>query len=386
MSRKACSACGTALGAQFLQAGNLNFHQGCFRCGHCAKPLDRAFTQKNGGIYHLECYKQKFKVVCSHCRQTLDDQWMTFEGKKLHPACYQAHYQPHCVHCGGGITGNFHRDESGPWHVYCYERTQLEPCSACAGPLKGKILIDPWGNKAHAVHGNQKTHSCSVCARLVSQKTSQGGTLYGDGRAVCGICGITEVSTPAQIAQIKTDVITKLQTAGFDYIPDYIAVTLADQRLMNQRLGVHKTANSHGYTKTLEKRLNGNLTREHSIFVLFGLPRLVFAGVLAHELLHVWLNDRGLQHWTEKEIEGFCNLGTALIYQQDATPLAQVLLKRMDEDKGPVYGDGYRLMKARLAKLGWPGLITAMQQPPSGVNASVSSGINKLNRFIDKFL
>lgn len=379
---KACSACGGPLGQQYLRAGQLTFHQACFRCADCRQPLDQAFARHQGAIYHASCYKQKLKLVCDHCGQILADQWLTYSGKKLHQACYEAHYREHCVHCARPINAEFHRDESGAWHVGCYERVKLEPCPACGGPLKGKILIDPWGQKAHAVHGSQRTLSCSICARLISQATSHGGVQHGDGRVVCGICRITEISTPDQIAQLKQTVIAQLQAVGFDYIPGYIAVTLADQRRMNQRLGVHAGSNSHGYTQTLEKRLNGQLTREHSIYVLLGLPRLAFMGVLAHELLHVWLNDRGIHHWSEKECEGFCNLGTALIYANDATPLASVLRKRMDDDKGPIYGDGYRLMQARLNKLGWPGLIQAMQQPPSGVK----TGLKKLNAFIDKFI
>lgn len=365
-----------------MRAGNLRLHPQCFRCAHCQQPLQQAFTQHKGAIFHLECYKQKLKLNCAHCRQPLADQWLTFEGKKLHPACYEAHYRESCVHCGRPIKAEYHRDESGAWHVGCYEKIKLEPCSACQGPLKGKIILDPWGNKAHALHGAQKTQICSICARIVSESTSQNGLRYGDGRVVCGICTMTEVSQPAQIEHAKQAVIAQLQAVGFDYIPGYISVSLADQKRMNQRLGVHASANSHGYTKTLEKRLGTQVSREHSVFILFGLPRLVFHGVLAHELLHVWLNDRGLQHWSDKEIEGFCNLGTALVYQNDGTPLAQYLLKRLSEDQNPVYGDGYRLMLARVQKLGWPGLIAEMQKPPSGLNA----GIKKLNSLIDRWI
>ncbi|PKL79431.1 MAG: hypothetical protein CVV27_01905, partial [Candidatus Melainabacteria bacterium HGW-Melainabacteria-1] len=347
-SRQACSACGRALGARFLKAGKLAFHEPCFRCAHCQQVMDQAFTVQQGAIYHLSCYQQKFKLNCAHCARSLGEQWVTFDGKKLYQACYQAHYMPRCVHCGGGIQDRYHADECGHWHVACYEQVKLEPCAACGGPLKGQILLDPWGNRAHARHGSQKTLSCSVCARLVSTKTSQNGMVYGDGRVICGICQITQVAEPAQIQHARQAVLQALSAVGFDYIPDYLAVTLADQRRMNQRLGVHARSNSHGYTKTIEKRHNGELIREHSIYVLFGLPRLAFMGVLAHELLHVWLNDRGLQPGSEQVVEGFCNLGTALIYQNDASPLAQVLLQRMADDPDPVYGQGYRLMRTRL--------------------------------------
>ena len=370
-----CSRCRKPFTQTFYQAEKLRFHPSCFTCDHCLKQLGERFQLAEGQIFHAACYRQKYKLVCGHCQQLLGETWVTQEGKKYHQHCYDAHYQIYCDQCGGALTTTYSRDDSGNYHTACFETYKLPPCDACGLPLKGKYLLHIWGHKAHREHPQ-----CHVCNRIISEKTSHGGAQYGDGRVVCGICRITEITDNQQIEHAKAKVIEQLQAVGFDYIPHYLAVSLADQRTMSQRLGVKQSANSHGYTKTLEKQIPGQgRIQEHSIFILYGLPRLVFHGILAHELLHVWLNARKINQWQDKEIEGFCNLGTALIYQNEGTPLAEVLLKKMAEDPNPVYGDGYRKMKDKLNKK-----TGKVDKVLSKTNVLKGYGVQIINEYEDK--
>lgn len=379
---KRCSRCLAPLAKQYVRAENLLFHPACFRCSHCQTSLGEEYRLKDGKLYHPQCSQQRFKLTCAHCQKPLGETWLTLDGKKLHAACYQAHYQDACAVCGDALTGTYTRDSDGQtYHTACYAEHKAPRCDGCAQPIVGQFLQDLWGHRLHPHHGGLPTLQCHVCARLISQKTSQGGVQYGDGRVVCGICQITEITTPAQIEQARQAVLQQLQAVGFDYIPQYIAVSLADQRTLQKRLGVGRNANSHGFTKTLIREVAGQgQCQEHSIFILYGLPRLQFMGVLAHELLHVWLNEKALNEvWGEREIEGFCNLGTALVYQNDGTPLAGVLHQRLAQDPNPIYGEGYRKMAAKLQKSGWPGLLAEMQAKPQ-------SALGKLMRFTDRFI
>lgn len=379
---KRCSRCQAPLGKQYVRADAFLFHPACFRCNHCQGALGQEYHLKNNQLFHPQCSRQALKLNCAHCHKPLGASWLTLDGKKLHEACYQAHYQEHCGVCGGELTGSFSRDAEGKaYHSSCYAENKASRCDGCGQPLVGQFLQDLWGHKLHPHHGGLPTLQCHVCARLISQKTSQGGVQYGDGRVVCGICQISEITTPEQIEQARGLVLQQLKTVGFEYIPNYLAVSLADQRTLQQRLGVGRQTNSHGFTKTLIRDMPGQgKIQEHSIFILYGLPRLQFMGVLAHELLHVWLNERQLNDvWGEKEIEGFCNLATALVYQNDGTPLAGVLMQRLEKDPNPVYGEGYRKMAAKLQKLGWAGLIAEMVNKPQ-------SALGKLIRFTDRFV
>ncbi len=253
-------------------------------------------------------------------------------------------------------------------------------CAVCHQQITGKYLYNHWQETVHVKHQGVKTAQCSTCARFISGAT-QNGIRYGDGRVVCGICQVTAVTEEQKVEHARRRVLEMLTGAGFDYIPDYIAVTLTDQRRLQQKLGRH--GNSYGLTKTLEKKENGVLVyREHSIFVLYGLPRLVFEGVLAHELLHVWLNERPeSRERTPAEVEGFCNLASALIYGQEQTPMAQYLLERLHSDPDPVYGDGYRQQQAFVQRHGWQAMREHMLRPA----APLKQMYNKLDGFLNRF-
>lgn len=373
---KNCSQCARPLGTQYLRAEHLLFHPACFRCAHCQQALESSFQLKKNRVYHPQCYAQAFGLYCGHCSQPLAGQWMEHQKQKYHPHCYQAHYQPRCVICSQRIDNRYHEDEQGAYHVACFEQHRLDPCDVCSKPLKGKYLQDLWQNRACTHHGGLATRQCHVCARLIGQKTSHGGVQYNDGRVVCGLCRISEVTQPQEIEASRQRVLQQLQAVGFSDIPSYVAVSLGDKRTLNKRMGT--SGNCHGFTKTLEKQVGGQVLREHSIFVLFGLPRLMFEGVLAHELLHVWLSENQLTHHSPRDVEGFCNLGAALIYQQDNSPLAQVLLQRMANDADPVYGEGYRKQLKKLQSLGWAQLIAQMKQGPG----ALTRFLNFTDRFI----
>lgn len=372
-----CFFCKKNINSKYLKVGSYLFHPECFCCSHCKKKIDTQYNQKNGKFYHLSCYKKSYNLICSYCNNFLSETWVNHENKKYHEQCYIKNYAPKCNICGLVITSKYTYDDEGKYHSECFKKSKLPSCNVCSLPLDGKYLRDNWNNLSHVSHNGYKTNICHSCSRIISIKTSNGGVKYDDNRYVCGICRITEVTTDEQINTSKLRVINNLNDVGFDYIPNYISVCLSDKNTLNKRLGVSLEQNSHGYTKTIIKRENKKIVSiEHSIFILYGLPRLKFEAVLAHELLHVWLNERDIK-MLSKDIEGFCNLGAALIYQKDGTANGNSFLKNMSEDSDPIYGDGYRKMSSKLNNLGWKGLINEVLN-------SNNSIINKFSLFKEK--
>ncbi|HEY9843771.1 MAG: protein DA1 [Candidatus Sericytochromatia bacterium] len=331
-----CTRCGKRLGPQVIRAGKAQYHPACFCCDHCKKPLEQSFVPRAQRLYH--------------------------------PACHDLLFVPRCSDCGQAIQGTYSHDAAGRYHPECYTRLHHLICSLCQQTLQGAYLLDHWGNKAHPEHQGVATGLCHVCARLMPAADSAAGRRLADGRLLCGGCHVSEIADFRQIQQAKLDVIAQMQAVGFAYIPDYIKVELSgDQQLLNERLRASPTGNIHGFTRTARRMIPGyGEILEHSISVLSGLPRVAFMGVLAHELLHVWIHEQNLDQLDHAQVEGFCNLGTALILKNALagpdTALAGVLLQRMDEDPDPAYGDGYRAMEWRLGQLGWPGLLAALQQ------------------------
>ena len=71
------------------------------------------------------------------------------------------------------------------------------------------------------------------------------------------------------------------------------------------------------------------------------LPKVQFAGILAHELIHLWVDIKNLKLSRNFE-EGLCNLGSWMVYTSANTPLSKILIQNLYDNPDPVYGDGFR--------------------------------------------
>ncbi len=100
--------------------------------------------------------------------------------------------------------------------------------------------------------------------------------------------------------------------------------------------------------------------RRYDIRVLENLSHTAMAGILAHEILHIWQFQRGLKA-PQRISEGFCDLGSFEIYSQIQTKHAEVKINMLQEDPSPIYGDGYRIVKRYFDKAGWSGVIQKME-------------------------
>lgn len=356
-----CTRCKKRLNKQVIRALKMQFHPKCFICDKCRKPLEKSFQNEGQKLYHPNCFKSVTGLICKHCKKILADSWVEVGKNKYHPECREKFYQLKCAHCGKPIKESYQKDEKGRYHQKCYQELHKLYCKICRNPIKGDYYVDIWGNKAHKKHKEGPTVQCHSCTRLMGQK----GHKLSDGRSLCKLCKQTEMKDPQIILKAKFNVIEQMQAVGFDYIPDYITVSLAhDQNLLNERLRASPTGNIHGFTRTATKTIPGyGQVLEHTIHMINGLPEITFKAILAHELLHVWINEKKLNHLTPPEVEGFCNLGSELIYTNEGSPLAKIMLKRMLKDPDKVYGDGYRMMTEELKKLGWPKLIKKIQTP-----------------------
>ena len=132
---------------------------------------------------------------------------------------------------------------------------------------------------------------------------------------------------------------------------EFLSINLVDRTSLQNAtfsLSNHSKKTIKGYTY-----YNNN---QYVINILWGLNRIEFEAVLAHELLHVWIDYNNIK-LNRSKLEGFCNLGSYLIYKNDNTQFSSIHLKAMDTSKDIVYGKGYREMKIQLEKLGWEKLI-----------------------------
>ncbi len=109
-----------------------------------------------------------------------------------------------------------------------------------------------------------------------------------------------------------------------------------------------------GFIRRAKRFRKGKPRREvDGITILSGLPRELFEGVVAHELGHAWLylaKVDGLEPWAE---EGFCNMLSYILHKERDTDESRYLVQTLEKDPDPIYGAGFRRVRAIFKKHGF---------------------------------
>lgn len=208
-------------------------------------------------------------------------------------------------------------------------------CTLCGAELRGTYLIDSWQQPICACH---KVESCSSCGRFVKPVDFH----LPDGRCLCSFCKPSAVSLPLHVEWVETRVRSILSSHGIQDIPKDIPVKLVTPIEM-ARLNGSGQVNLLQPGLACTSKIVGLLMPRcnHTIYIFDYLPKVKFAGVLAHEMLHVWQHEKGIS-MPPMLTEGFCNLGSYLVYAAINTELSLHLMKSLEEDTDPIYGNGFR--------------------------------------------
>lgn len=238
-------------------------------------------------------------------------------------------------------------------------KTKSVKCVVCKQTIVGEYTLDRWGNAAHKQHNNRPTEFCNSCFRIIEESSVFKSKTLVDGRKLCFQCSLTKVES-LEVAQksfkeIK-DVYSKFNMLN---IPDSVQLRLITLTEM-KRVSKSNSNFTRGLTTTTYTILGIRRKYNHSIYVLTGLPKLEFDAVLAHEMLHVFLTENNIS-LPHHKMEGFCNLGSYLIYARDKSKHGQVMLAHMESNPDFAYGVTFREMKSILLKSGWKELIRKMK-------------------------
>lgn len=178
-----CSTCGESLSQGtciFEKSSGLHFHQDCFKCTDCNKPLhDTSFSLKEGKVYCTEHYAEHFLPKCANpnCgKPVTGDAIDAGHGNIYHAACFT------CGHCNTPLAGGFVScGKSGePWCKPCIEardgqskelpppanpeKKALANCAKCGEVAKGRVMR-ALGKTWHA-----DCFACVVCNSALSGK------------------------------------------------------------------------------------------------------------------------------------------------------------------------------------------------------------------------
>jgi hypothetical protein len=223
-------------------------------------------------------------------------------------------------------------------------------CVVCGQIIIGSYTFDSWNQAAHDFH---KVSLCFSCGRIIAKN----GLVLADSRQLCEHCQPSVVKTVQQIEWVEKKVRAILSKAGFDDIPQNVPIEIVDYfKLMKIQGNKARDLNQRGLAISNQTICNGIKNTEHKVYILDYLPKIEFAGVFAHEMLHVWQNDKGIRPPIDI-CEGFCNLGSYAVFSDINNPAAIIYIEKMDKNPDPIYGEGYRKVKRHLDKNGWQSVI-----------------------------
>lgn len=208
-------------------------------------------------------------------------------------------------------------------------------CLVCGNSPQSTYNVDWAGNCVCKEH-LQIAHYCISCSRYCIPRKMYN---FGNRFSLCQICEndlINRKIVGNVVAYIKRAYIK----AGFGVIRNWHLYVTDPGIMFSQWQNPHVK----GYAKR-----NGN---KYEIYVLKHLSRISFAHILAHEILHIWQynNNYSPENW---KAEGFCNLGSYYVLSFIGTEEARERIAAMERDPDPVYGEGFRKMKAIYEKGSW---------------------------------
>jgi hypothetical protein len=312
----------------YVTALGETWHRDHFLCAGCGKPL-------SGG---------KFQVA---------------QGKAYHPACYLAFQAPRCTCCGQPIAGQYTESEGKAYHPECFREHVVPRCIYCQRPLLGKYMVDAWGDKYCPEHETQYPR-CSCCSRLVPpRQQTRGWEDYGIVR--CAVCRATAIEVVEQAQPLFQQCKQWISRQGFTFNKLPLRLELRERGILLNMLG--DRAINHPLGVTLSSTMQYGQQRSSRIdgvAVLQGMPATLFAGVVLHELGHVWLTVHGIEHLPPWAEEGFCELLSYRYYSDLNTPEALVRASSLEKGSDPIYGDGFRAVRVLSDRLGFAHLVEVL--------------------------
>ena len=208
-------------------------------------------------------------------------------------------------------------------------------CLICNTEIEGRYWIDAW---QQTICGCHKVEYCSSCGSFVKPTDLH----LDDGRCLCSFCKPSVVSLPRHIEWVDKRVRFILTSHGIDDLPKEITIKIINPVEMAKLNGSGRVSLLQPGLTCTSRTVGMFGTRcNHTIYMFDHLPKIKFAGVLAHEMLHTWLHEKNIS-LPPMLTEGFCNLGSYVVYVAINTEISKCLINSLEEDTDPIYGDGFR--------------------------------------------
>ncbi len=289
--------------------------------------------------------------ICEYCHQPIMGDYVRYQGHIYHSECYLQHIAPRCAVCGEPLEGDWIVYNGKNYHRQCYDDSVALRCSVCGGIIKGKYLVDYWGNKYHAYHQDQVA-ACSFCGRLLSDSIAGGGQRFDDEHYICLNCSRGAVRDEDLGRQKLDQARALLERAGIDIGHQEIKFELVSRDELAGLLG-RDDCDDFGLARSEETSFLGLLNeKQFTVYILKGLPPKHYLSVAAHELMHVWLYLNAPPKGEPALVEGSCNYAARLVLRQFDDDMAKYVLRQLQANPDPIYGEGFRRVKKLVERRG----------------------------------
>jgi DNA-directed RNA polymerase subunit RPC12/RpoP len=325
-----CKGCGQSIWGGYVTALGAAWHPEHFVCAACSRPFaDMQFTILEGAPYHVECLEQQIAPRCAVCsRPITDTQYTVHNGASYHTACYDQQIAPRCAYCGKILHDH---------------------------------LVDQWGTHFCKEH-QYEFPSCVYCGRRVPPQQQEAGREPDEGIR-CPICRSSAVETIEAARPLYSQVKQWVARQGLVYNNLQLSLDLCGPSRLATLAHGHVQGHAHGITEMVTYRQNGRelYTEVKGVAVLRGLPDILFQGVVAHELGHVWMAVHGVSNLPLWAQEGFCELLSYNWYKEVNTPESLFHAHNIEQRTDSVYGEGFKRIYALAKAVGFPRLIETLQ-------------------------
>ncbi len=224
-------------------------------------------------------------------------------------------------------------------------------CVVCGKTIRllvAKDHLDEW-----MCHSCARGPRCDHCGGVLGGSGKRAMHHNADGEGLCHRCHRTAVDGDAALKWAVPPVRKFVHSVGIR-LPNRVTVQLISGTDMAKSRG----RQCSGYTM-ISEGFNG--ARVHSINIRRGMPFTVFGATLAHEMTHGWLRQHVLSTSHEAE-EGMCELVASWWLGKRGGPLSAMLLQSMEKRPDPVYGGGYRAVRAACEGMSPPVVVAAVER------------------------
>lgn len=276
---------------------------------------------------------------CAVCGEAITEDIFQTRGKSYH----SDHFR--CAQCNRPITGSYSEFGGKNYHNDCFKNHVALRCALCEDVIHGEYLEDFWGN-SYCYRHDKDAPVCDSCGRFISDRTTQGGVRYDDGRYICNVCRPESITDIDDILDLVHEVAEQMGTFGMKVDYNGIKIHLVGRDRM-QRLSGHHSPGLRGFTDYREDfRVFGkSKNRRMDLYLLYGMPRMELISTIAHELAHVWQFNRGAFRNESAWAEGSCNYASYLVLAQYPGRESSFFRTSLTRDEDKIYGDGFRRVK-----------------------------------------